>query len=76
LSSSTSSAFVDVVFSGKRTLKNIRGGPEKKIMDLSNALIKRRRDFLDQAAISTEVTAFQILNDLGKIPTLVSDAGR
>ncbi len=76
LSSSAWLAFVNVVFSGKRTLKNIWDGPEKKIKDLSDALIKRRRDFLDQATISTEITAFQILDNMGKIPTLVSDAGR
>ncbi len=76
LSSSASLAFVNVVYSGMRTLKNIGGGPEKKIKDLSDALIKRRREFLDQATISTEITAFQILDDLGKISTLVSNVGR
>ena len=76
LSSSASLIFVNVVFSGKRTLKNIGGGPEKDIDDLSDALIRRRRDFLDRAIISTEITVFQILDDLRKIPTLVSDAGR
>ncbi len=76
LPSPASLAFVNVVFSGKRTLKNIGGGPEKKIKDLSDALIRRRRDFLDRAIISTEITVFQILDDLRKIPTLVSDAGR
>jgi len=76
LSSSASLAFVNVVFSGKRTLKNIGGGPEKGIKDLSDTFIKRRKEFFDQATISTEITAFQILDDLVKIPTLVSDAGR
>ena len=73
----------NVLFSGKRTLKNIDGGPEKKINELSDVLTKRRKAFLDQATISTEITAFQILDDVAKISTQilylssqVSDAGR
>src|SRR6266403_293600 len=76
LSSHTLLAFVNVVFSGKRTLKNIRGGPDNKIKDLSDALDKRRRAFLGQAAISTEITVFQILDDLGRLSTQISEAGR
>jgi hypothetical protein len=75
--------FVNILFSGKRTLKNIDGGPEKKINELSGVLIKRRKAFLDQATISTEITAFQILDNVAKISTelrylsnQVSDAGR
>src|SRR6266403_4860313 len=75
-SSCASLAFVNVVFSGKRTLKNIAGGPEKKIKDLSDVLMKRREDFLNQAAISTEITAFQILDDLGRLSSRISDVGR
>ena len=59
------------------------GGPEKKIKELSDVLIKRQKAFLDQATISTEITAFQILDDVAKISTQlqyvasqVSDAGR
>jgi hypothetical protein len=68
-SSSALFAFVNMLFSGKRTLKNIDGGLEKKINELSDVLIKRRKAFLDQAAISTEITAFQILDDVAKIST-------
>src|SRR6266481_5393274 len=75
-SSCASLAFINVVFSGKRTLKNIAGGPEKKIKDLSDALMKRREDFLNQATISTEIAAFQILDDLGRLSSRMSDAGR
>ena len=74
-SSSASLAFVNMLFSGKRTLKNI-GGPEEKTKELSEVLVKRRKAFLDQATISTEITAFQILDELEKISTQVSDAGR
>ncbi len=74
-SSSASSAFVNMIFSGKRTLKNIGGGPDEKIKQLSDVLVELRKTFLDQATISTEITAFQILDDVEKISTQVSDAG-
>ncbi len=38
--------------------------------------MKRREDFLNQAAISTEITAFQILDDLGRLSSRISDVGR
>jgi hypothetical protein len=82
-SSSASLAVVNMLFSGKRTLKNIGGGPEETIKELSDVLVKRRKAFLDQATISTEITAFQILDELEKISTQlqymtsqVSDTGR
>ena len=82
-SSPASFAFLNVLSSGKRTLKNINGGPEKKIKELSDVLIKRRKAFLDQATISTEITAFQILDDVARMSTQIqylssqiSDAGR
>ena len=65
-----------MLFSGKRTLKNIRGGPEKKIKELSDVLVNRRKVFLEQATISTGSTAFQILDDVAKISTQISDVGR
>ncbi len=76
LSSSASLVFVNVEFSGKRTLKNIAGGPENKIKDLSDALDKRRRAFLGQATISIEIGVFQILDDLGRLSSQISEAGR
>ena len=76
-------AFVNMLFSGKRTVKNIDGGREEKIKELSDMLVKRRKAFLDQATISAEITAFQILDDVANISTQlqdlssqVSDAGR
>ena len=67
---------MNMLFSGKRTLKNVGGGPEEKTKDLSELLVKRRKAFLDQATISTEIAAFQILDDVAKISTQVSDAGK
>ena len=75
--------FVNMLFSGKRALTNIRGGAEEKIKELSDVLLKRRKAFLDQATISTEITAFHILDDVANISTQlqnlssrVSDVGR
>lgn len=52
-----------MLLSGKHILKNIRGGREEKIKKLFSILVKHRKAFLDQANISTEITAFQILDD-------------
>jgi len=46
-------------------LKNVGGGAAKDIEDLSSALVEHRRAFLDQATITTEITAFQILDGVG-----------
>jgi|SRR6266702_703978 len=70
-SSPTSSASVNVQLLGKRTLKNIGGGAGKEIEQLSAALVEHRRAFLDQATIVTEITAFQILDDMGIISARV-----
>ena len=63
-------------FPGKRTLKNIADGPEGKIKELSDVLVKRRSAFLDRAVISTEISVFQILDDVTKISTQLSNVGR
>ena len=68
-SSYASLAFVNILSSGKRTLKNTGCGQDKKIKELSDVLVGRRRAFLDQATISTQITAFQILDDVTKILT-------
>ena len=64
-----------MLFSGKRTSKNMGGGPEEQIKELSDVLVKRRTAFLDQVT-TTEITAFQTLGDVAKIWTPVSDAGK
>ncbi len=71
LSSSTPLAGVNVRFSGKRTLKNTTGGATKEIEDLSTALVQHRRAFLEQGVITTEITAFQILDGVGIISAKV-----
>ena len=58
-----------------RMLKNIGSGVEEKFQELSTAIVEHRKAFLDQAVITTEITAFQILNDVGKISSQLEDAG-
>ncbi len=57
--------------SGKRILKNIGGQVNTKIEDFRTALLELRKAFLDQASIATEITAFQILDDVGIISAKV-----
>ena len=54
-----------------RMLKNLGSGVEEKIQELSTALVEHRRAFLDEAIVTTEITAFQILNDVGNISAKV-----
>ena len=68
LSSHTSLANLNTQSSVIRMLKNIGSGVEGKIQELSAALDEHRRAFLDRhAMITTEITTFQILNDVGSI---------
>ena len=71
-----SSAFVNMLFSGKRTIKNMGDGPDGKVKELSDVLVKGRMAFLDRATISTQITVFQILDDVAKISTQLSNVGR
>ena len=73
LSSSASLAFANMLFSGKRTLTNIGGGADKKIKELSDRLVGHRKAFLDQATISTQITAFKILDDVENISAQLQD---
>ena len=63
----SSLAEVNPKFSGKRTLVNLGSQVGKKIGDLRTTFIQYRRAFLDQAAITAEITALQILDDVGII---------
>ena len=72
-SSSESLVFVNLLLSGKRTLTNAGVGVEAKVKELSDVLVERRKAFLGQATISTEITAFQILDDVAKISTQLQD---
>jgi hypothetical protein len=61
-SSSASLPLVNMLFSGTRTSNNAGGGVDEKIKQLSDVLAKRRKAVWDQASVSTEITAFQILH--------------
>ena len=63
----TSLAKVNLEIAGKRTLVNLGSQVGQKIGDLRTDLIELRRAFLDQATITTEITALQILDDVGII---------
>ena len=63
----TSLADVNTQFAGKRTLVNLGSQVGKKIGDLRATFIELRQAFLDQASITTEITALQILDDVGII---------
>jgi len=60
-------------FSGKRILKNTGSPVDKKIEDFRTTLLEFRNAFLDEATITTEITALQILDDVGIIS---ADVGR
>ncbi len=48
-------------------LKNIGGRVNEQIEDFRVALLALRKAFLDEATITTEITALQILDDVGII---------
>ncbi|KAH9000465.1 hypothetical protein EDB92DRAFT_506182 [Lactarius akahatsu] len=51
----------------KRILKNTGGQVDKKIEDFRSTLLALHKAFLDEATITTEITALQILDDVGII---------
>jgi len=50
-----------------RTLKNIGSQVNNQIEDFRTTLLELRKAFLDQGIITTEITALQILDDVGII---------
>ena len=52
-------------------LKSTGGQVDKKLEDFRTALLELRRAFLDEATIATEITALQILDDVGIISATV-----
>jgi len=53
-------------------LRNIGGQVNKQIEDFRIALLELRSAFLDHATINTEMTALQILDDVGIISANIS----
>ncbi len=60
-------ADVNTLFSGKRILKNTGSPVGKKIEGFRITLLELQKAFLDEATITTEITALQILDDVGII---------
>jgi hypothetical protein len=61
-------ADVDLRCSGKRTLKHATGSKvDGKIEGIRTTLLELHKAFVDEAAVVTEVTALQILDDVGVI---------
>jgi hypothetical protein len=54
-------------FSGKRILKNTVGQIDKKIEDFRTTFLELHKAFVDEANITTEITALQILDGVGII---------
>ena len=63
-------------FSGKRILKNTGSQVDGKIEDFRTTLLKLHKAFVDEAAVVTEITALQILDDVGIISANVGRISR
>ena len=59
-------------FSGKRILKNTGSQVDGKIEDFRTTLLKLHKAFVDEAAVVTEITALQILDDVGILSGRIS----
>jgi len=55
--------------SGKRIFKNIGGVCDAKIEDYRTTLFRLQDLFLNHATVTTELTALQILDDMGGLST-------
>ena len=52
-------------------MKNTGNQVDKRIEDFRATLLDQRKTFLDEATITTEITALQILDDVGIISAVV-----
>ena len=58
-------AYANMQFVGKRTLKHLGSQIDGKIEDFRTSLLKLHKAFVDEASVVTEITALQILDDVG-----------
>jgi hypothetical protein len=69
-------ADVNMEFTGKRVLRNTQACTgsqvDKKIEDFRTTFLALHKDFVDEATITTEITALQILDGVGIISANVS----
>ena len=59
-------------FPGKRILKNTGSQVDAKIEDFRATLLKLHKAFVDEAAVVTEITVLQILDDVGIVSGRIS----
>lgn len=59
-------------FPGKRILKNTGSQVDAKIEDFRTTLLKLHKAFVDEAAVVTEITVLQILDDVGIVSGRIS----
>ena len=67
---------INVLFAGKRLLKNTTGEVDKQIEALCNTFVELKKAFLDSVTVTTEITVVQILDDVGTLSAsinLISD---
>jgi hypothetical protein len=61
-------------------LRNVGSQVDKKIEDYRTTLLEHHKAFLDEASVVTEITALQILDDVGvisaKVGVISADVGR
>jgi hypothetical protein len=73
-------ADVNMRLSGKRTLKHTVSQVDQKIEGFRTNLLELHKTFMDEATVVTEITAFQILDDVGvisaKVGIISADVGR
>ena len=65
-------ADVNLWLSGKRILKNTGGRVDKEIEDFRTTFLGLHKAFIDEATITTEIAALQILDGVGIISANVT----
>ena len=68
-------AIINVLFAGKRLLRNITGEVDRQIETLCNTFVELRKAFLDHVTVTTEITVVQILDNINLISTHLDDLG-
>ena len=73
-------ANINMRFLGMRTLKHLGSQVDGKIKEFRSTLLELHRAFVDEASVVTEITALQILDEMGVISANVgiisADVGR
>jgi len=65
-------AIVNIPFAAMRFLKNAGSQAENQISDLCSTFVELRQKFLGHTSITTGISVFQILDDVGVLSAQVS----